>query len=237
MDKITVKTKLDFKTLKYCNLFIMKFKKKAVLWFVITAVLAAGLAIYDIFFAETANYMFAILGGIFIAYSLYQYLNMENKLDKQLITFFSNRPFATITIEVEDDKIVVFREYDNNPIEYDWSFITEICEMPQYYMLMAGKGSPVIIDRSEEALLSGTKEALDTLIKAKANMKPYKVTDQNIVKNPITFVHPEFPHVMSEEDVVEAEVSEEAEATVDLIEQESEATVDMVEQEAEKNEE
>ena len=77
-----------------------------------------------------------------------------------------------------------------NPIEYDWSFVTEILEMPQFYILMIGKGVPIIVDRSDEALLEGTKENLDAIIKEKAALKPYKRTEEDIVKRPITFVHP-----------------------------------------------
>lgn len=65
-------------------------------------------------------------------------------------------------------------------------------------MLMVGKGAPIIIDRSSEALIDGTKENIDSIIKEKVTMKPYKRTDLDIVKIPITYVHPEFPEVMEE---------------------------------------
>ena len=206
-EKTSVLTKLDFRTLKYCNLFIMKYKRKTSIWFLVTALISLGVVIYDILMPST-NYMFAILGGIFILYSGYQYFNLEKRLDTQLARFFNNRRVTDQTVDVTNEKLVITRSIDPaNPIEYDWSFVTEIYEMPQYYMLMIGRGSPVILDRSEEAILSGTKENLDNIIREKIATKPYKQTDQDIVKIPITYVHPEFPEVVSQE-FVEPEADE-----------------------------
>lgn len=200
MEKTTVLTKLDFRTLKYCNLFIMKFKRKSSIWFIVTALISAAIIVYDLVALKDGNHMFAILGGVFLVYSAYQFLNLEKRLDTQLARFFYNRRVTEQVVEITDEKIVVHRSVDpNNPIEYDWSFVTEICEMPQFYMLMIGRGSPVILDRSLEAIIEGTKENLDAIIKEKASMKPHKRTEQDIVKIPITFVHPEFPEVVSEE--------------------------------------
>lgn len=201
MEKTKVLTKLDFKTLKYCNLFLMKFKRRTKLWFIITAIVSLGVAIYDIFFIKQ-QYMFAILGGLFIIYSSFQFFTLEKKLDNSLTRFFYNRPVNSQTVEVDEEKIILTRGADpENPINYDWSFITEICEMPQYYMLMVGKGSPIIIDRSEEMILEGTKENLDKIILDKAALKPHKKTDQDIAKIPVTYVHQEFPAPEGVEDV------------------------------------
>lgn len=223
MEKTTVLTKLDFKTLKYCNLFIMKFKRRTSIWFLVTALISVAVIVYDLVALKEGNHMFAILGGVFLVYSGYQYINLEKRLDTQLARFFYNRRVTEQTVEVTDDKIKITRSIDpDNPLEYDWSFVTEICEMPQYYMLMIGRGAPIILDRSDEALLEGTKANLDAIIQEKASLKPYKRTDQDIIKIPITFVHPEFPEVVSEEveeinetkeietvETVEAEVLEE----------------------------
>lgn len=212
MEKTSVKTTLDFRTLKYCNLFIMKYKRKAHLWFIISAVISIGVVVYDLVRPET-NYMFAILGGVFVLYTIYQFFTMEKKLDSQLMKFFHNKRVTDQVVDIDEEKITVTRSFDKaNPLEYDWSFITEILEMPQYYMLMAGKGSPVIIDRSFDALLDGTKENLDAIVKEKAKGKPYKAVDKDIVKIPITYVHQEFPEVVSEEifEANEKENTEEA---------------------------
>ena len=235
MEKTTVITKLDFRALKYCNLFIMKYKRKTSLWFLATALISLAVVVYDVFFVEETNYMFAILGGIFILYSGYQYINLEKRLDTQLVRFFSNRKVTEQTIEVTDEKVKVTRSVEpNNPAEFDWSFVTEILEMPQYYMLMVGRGTPIIIDRSVDAIIEGSKENLDAIIKEKASMKPYKQTEVDIVKIPITFIHPEFPEVVSSEVVENPELEESQVASEDeRVESEVEA-FETIEVEAEE---
>jgi hypothetical protein len=228
MSKITTITKLDFRTLKYCNLFLMKFQRRSKLWIIITVLLSVGIIVYDLL--KLHSKMFSILGGIFILYSIYQFISLEKKLDQQLAGFFRGRPVNTQTIEIDDEKITVTRSFDpENPAVYDWSFINQIFEMPQYYMLMVGKGSPIIIDRSEEALLEGDKAALDEIILEKASLKPYKKTEEDLVKIPITFVHEEFPTADAvevdnvTEDVMEASEEEPVEAEVFETEEDTEA--------------
>jgi len=200
MEKTKILTKLDFKTLKYCNLFLMKYQKKTKIWFGVTAALALAVAIYDII--ELKQYIFTAFGVFFVLYSAYQMKTIEKKLDSQLSRFFTGRPVITQTVEVDNEKVTVVRSIDpENPTVYDWSFVNEICEMPQYYMLMIGKGSPVIIDRDEEAILEGSKHDLDAIIAEKSTLKPYKSTTEDIVKTPITFVHQDIPT----EDVVDVE--------------------------------
>jgi hypothetical protein len=68
MNKIKTLTKLDFRTLKYCNLFIMKFQRRSRLWIIVTVLLSAGIIVYDLLKLQTK--MFSILGGVFILYSI-----------------------------------------------------------------------------------------------------------------------------------------------------------------------
>lgn len=191
MEKTTVLTKLDYRTLKYCNLFILKFRKKVDIWFLVTAIISLAVIIYGAFFLED-GLLFCVLGAMFFVYAIYQALTLEKRLDIQLERFFYGRKgIHTQTIEISDEKVVLTRSIEpEKPIEYDWSFVTEINEMPQFYLLMIGKDVPIIVDRSEEAILNGSKEHLDKIIHEKASMKPYKRIDKDIVKKPITFVHP-----------------------------------------------
>lgn len=210
MNKFTSTTKLDFRTLKYCNLFLIKYRRKAGIWFIVTAVLSVGIAIYDILVIKSQYYMFAILAAAFVAYSLYQMFTVEKKLDQSLVRFFTNRTVSSQTIELDDEHITVTRSLDPaNPTVYDWAHITEIDEMPQYYMLMVGKNAPIIIDRSVENVIDGTLEGLDAIIKEKTATKPYKVVNVDIVKIPITYVHQE--PVPQEAQEVKAEKPEQIE--------------------------
>lgn len=205
MEKTKVITKLDFRTLKYCNLFLMKYQRRTVIWLIAVTVLALGIGAYGYFGYSEPQYIFIAFGGVFALYSVYQMFTLEKKLDTTLANFFRNRRVTTQTVEVDSEKVTVVRSVDpENPQEYDWAVINQIFEMPQYYMLMAGKNIPLILDRSEEALIEGTKENLDAIIHEKAQAKPYKSTDEDIVKIPITYVHP----VFSEEPKTEETVSE-----------------------------
>jgi len=199
MESTKIITKLDFKTLKYCNLFIMKYRRKTHFIYIILSVLSLGVIAADIFHFKSIY--LSVLSGLYIAYLVYQIFTVEAKLDQNLTRFFLNRPITTQILEINEDKITLHREQSaEEPIDFEWSFITEILEMPQYYMLMAGK-TPIIVDRSEEAVLEGTQANLTMIIDEKAQSKPHKKIDFDIVKRPITFVHPEFPP----EDVVEVE--------------------------------
>ena len=197
-------TKLDFRTLKYCNLFLIKYRRKAYIWFIITAVLSLGIAVYDFLVIKSQYYMFAILSILFVFYSLYQMLTVEKKLDTSLIRFFQNRAVSTQIVEIDEEKITVTRSLDpNNPTTYEWAYISEIDEMPLFYMLMVGKNAPIIIDRSLENVMDGTLETLDAIIKDKIPSKPYKVVTKDIVKIPITYVHQEPVAEVVEEQKVE----------------------------------
>jgi len=199
MENVKVVTKLDFKTLKYCNLFILKYQKKSYIIYLVLAVISLGLVFADIFHFKTIY--LGVLSGLYIAYLVYQIFTIEAKLDQNLSRYFTNRPVTTQTLEITDEKIVLYRGKEmDDPIDLDWSFVTQILEMPQYYMLMAGR-SPIIVDRSEDAVLEGSQAALTAIVNEKAQGKPYKKVDFDIVKKPITFVHPEFPP----EDVVDVE--------------------------------
>lgn len=224
MEKIKTITKLDFRTLKYCNLFLMKFQRKSKLWIIITIILSIGIIIYDLLALEI--HMFAVLGGVFILYSIYKFLTLEKALDQQLTAFFRGRPVNTQTVEVDEEEIKVVRSFDpENPIVYNWSYVTQIFQMPQYYMLMVGKGSPIIIDRSPEALVEGSQEALDQIITEKATMKPYKKTEEDLVKIPITFVHEVFPTADAVEVKNESETVQEENEQADEVEVVAEDTV------------
>lgn len=125
MEKTTVLTKLDFRTLKYANLFILKYKRRTSIWFLVTALISAAVIVYDVLFIKD-SYAFTIIGVLFILYSGYNYFNLEKRLDNQLSRYFyGRRDIHTQKVEVTDEKLVIIRSVDpENPIEYDWSFVT-----------------------------------------------------------------------------------------------------------------
>lgn len=209
---VKLRTKFDYRTMKYLNLYVMKYKKKTFFLYGIMVGVALGAGIYMFLISEGKNnYLWPIVFGLVIIYTIYQALNIEKNLDKHLKNYFSNRPVVDQIIEISSDKITV--SISTNPDEkadYDWAYIGEIDEIPQYYFLFLNGNTPIILDKREEALEEGTLEDLKEIIAEKAELKPYKLLDKEIVKRPIDYVHQEIQVVDEHEqkDAVEAEVSE-----------------------------
>ena len=63
----------------------MKFKRRSKLWIIVTVVLSAGIIAYDILVPKTR--IFAVLGGLFIAYSIYQFFSLERNLTNNWLVF------------------------------------------------------------------------------------------------------------------------------------------------------
>ena len=164
--------------------------------------------------SEGKDLLWPIIFGLVIVYTIFQALNIEKNLDKHLTNFFNNRPVVSQLIEIDSEKITIaVSTKPEEKVDYDWAYVNEICELPQYYYLFIsnGGGAPVILDKREEAIEEGSLEELKALIEEKIELKPYKKLDQDIVKRPITFVHPEI--IVSNEDeqkeAVEVEAIEE----------------------------
>lgn len=207
MENIKIRTKFDYRTMKYCNMYLLTYKRKSFILYIFLILLSIGASIYFGFFSGEENFLMAGLFLLVAAYVTYQALSVEKALDKHLQNFFYNRPVVEQIIEIDEEKITITASSrPNEPQTYDWSFVNEIHEIPQYYMLFVGKNTPIIIDRSAEALVEGSFEALAAMIKEKAETKPYKVITKNIIKKPITYVHQYIEPVHNIEDV---EVNEE----------------------------
>ena len=198
MNNIKIVTKLDFRALKYCNLFIMKYKRNMLLKTILLFILPVIVIVLDL--VEYHFYYASALSAVYIAWMVYSLLTVETRLDRDLARYFANRRVMTQTLEIREDEILLHYDEKNEPIRFDWSFITEIMEMPQYFLLMAGR-SPIINDRSDEAVIDGNQADLTAIVREQAKTKPYKKIEHDIVKKPITFVHPEFP----EPEVTEAD--------------------------------
>lgn len=234
MEKIKLVTKFDFRTMKFCNLYLLNYKRKSYIMYIVLIALALGASSYFAFFADPKNYVMAGLFVLVALYVLYQSLSMEKSLDRSLTNFFYNRPVVEQTIELDEEGITITASTrPNEPQKYEWIFVNEIHAIPEFYMLFVGKNAPVILDRSAEALIEGTKEQLDLLIKEKAETKPYKEVNKTIVKRPITYVHNYVAPVNTKEaEVVEENKDEVKEENVEVVE----ATAVEVKEEGKKEE-
>lgn len=217
MEKIKIRTKFDYRTMKYCNMYLLTYKRKNFIMYIFLILLSLGASVYFGFLSKENNNL--LMAGLFLlvaAYVTYQALSVEKALDKHLQNFFYNRPVVEQIIEIDEEKITITASSrPNEPQTYDWSFVNEIHEIPQYYMLFVGKNTPIILDRSEEALLEGTFADLAALIAEKAETKPYKVVNKNIIKKPITYVH---QYIEPVHNIEEAETTDENQTTPEEVE-------------------
>ena len=208
MNTIKTRTKYDFRTLKYCNLYLIKYKKKSYLISYLFALITFGIAIYT--FVGSKQTVFGI---IFIALGflmVFQSLTIERKLDQNLERFFFKKPVTEQTFIMNEEKVIIVNDKEpEKNVEYDWAYITEVHAIPQFYLLFIGKfQAPLVIDRNEESLLEGTKEQLDELIKKVAELKPYKEINKEIVTRPITYVHTYFEENANAQEAEFEEVKE-----------------------------
>ena len=218
MNKVTVQTKFDYKTMKYLNLYLMKYKRKSLLLYIILLVLSLGggtyLFVSSLGSENGPNYVWPVAFGLISLYTLYQMLTIERNLDKHLRNYFRSRPLLTETIEVSDEKLVItVCTRPNKPQEYDWAYVNEICELPGYYFLFMNNNTPIILEKNHEAFLDGTLEELDIILKEKIQTKPYKKCDREIVKRPIPEINYIDP-VIEEDEPTEEEKAEACEVEV-----------------------
>ena len=234
--KVKNLTKFDYRTMKYCNLYIIKYKRHTFLVYAIMAAITIGFSIWSFVSSlldenEGTNYLFPIIFILFAVYMLYQGLNVEKSLDRQLEAYFANKPVTEQIVEISEETIKILSrglgEVEANPIDVDWSQVTEIHEIPEYYFLLVGKNTPLIIDKSSEAFLEGSLEELKAIIDEKAKAKPYKHVDKNIVKRPITYVHQVFEEKVEKAEFVESKVE-------DTPQQETDASVEVTSEEENK---
>lgn len=230
---VTIKNIIDFKAMKYFNMYNLRYKKKFIWVYIVLIVICIGSGVATLI---AQNYLLAVLFGIFAIYLVYQTLNMEKMIDRQITAYFQrSRPIEQV-LEIDEEKIDISSPYNpEKVITYEWIHITQIHEIPEYFFLFAGK-QPLIIAKDPNLVLEGSYDDLLEIINEKIESKPYKKVDKQIVKNEITFVHPNYDemeaaqHVeLESEETVEAEVdpdfdeAEEIEVEIDTDENVEEA--------------
>lgn len=212
--KVVVKLNVDYRTLKYYNVYVLKHVRKFYLLYAIFMLLLIGGGVYSII---VKTYIVSALMGVFALYLLYQMLTIEKTIDRQLTAHFMRKRPQVQTYTFTDEGITVEPADGGEPIVYEWVYVSTIYQIPQFYYLYLGK-QPIIVDRNPEMIIEGTKEDLEGIIASQAEKKPFKKLDKNILKEPVEFNYPDY-------DAMEAAVTEEKEA----IEEASEAEVTEVE--------
>lgn len=188
-------TSFDYKTMKYLNYYIIKYKRKTLILYIIFSIITIGVGVYSAInsYLSTGKIdfvmpiLFVLLAGIMI----YQGLTVEKSLDKQLVQFFNNKEITIQETEIDEENLYIARGHKDEmgePVKIDWVNINEIHELPQYYYLFIGK-NPIVIDKNPEAYVNGTSEEFNAIIKEKCGSRKHVVIDKDILKTPITYVH------------------------------------------------
>ena len=186
--KVVVKLNVDYRTLKYYNVYVLKYVRKFYWLYAIFLLLLIGGMVYSII---VKTYVVVALMGVFALYLVYQMLSIEKTIDRQLTSHFMRRRPQVQEYTFTDEGITVNPADGGEPINYEWVYVTHIYQIPQFYYLYLGK-QPIIVDRNEDMILEGTKEDLEGIIATQATKKPFKSLDKNILKEPVEFNYPDY---------------------------------------------
>ena len=186
--KVRVKLNVDYRTLKYYNVYVLKYVRKFYWLYAIFLLLLVGGMVYSII---VKTYVVVALMGVFALYLVYQMLSIEKTIDRQLTAHFMRRRPQVQEYIFTDEGITVAPADGGDPINYEWVYVTHIYQIPQFYYLYLGK-QPIIVDRNEDMIIEGTKEDLEGIIAAQATKKPFKSLNKNILKEPVEFNYPDY---------------------------------------------
>ena len=148
--------------------------------------------------------------------------------------FFAVNPAMTQYVSLDEEKLVLVVPNNGKleKVSYDWAYVQEINVLKDYYIMFLNGGVPVIIDRSIDAIIEGSQEALAKLIEEKGLLKPYKVYEKEIIKNfddPVEYI--EAPEVDIEEVIAKLNEVEEVKEPLETQEAAIEETLDLGEAE------
>lgn len=229
MSSYKVKTKIDFKALKYANLYLMKVKRKSYLIFSVLCAACVFGAVYSALTGGMDNIIFIVIFALFAVYAVYSMLTFEKKVDNSLLKYFASNAPITQYIGIDENNISICLKGQDKleKVTYDWAYVNEVNELNEYYLLFLSGGMPIIIKRDSECVIEGTMEEIEALIKEKAALKPYKVYTKELVKN---FVDP-VNYIEAAEDDIEAIIEKLNEEPVQVtVEEKTEAAEEEKEQ-------
>ncbi len=207
-----VETTYDYRTLKYCNMYILKVKRKSTLIYSIMAAVCLIVAIVSFIRMEGNGKWLSLIIAFLGLWTFKNIFTEEAKVDKSLQNFFrTNAPFTQrFAFDRERIRVTAMVDGEEKQADYPWPYIQEIHMIPEFFILFLNGGTPVIIDRDESKLLKGTKEELEQIIREQSALKPFKSYDKSFVKKMIDITY--YATLNQEEAIVEEkpEVAEES---------------------------
>ncbi|MFA7507444.1 MAG: hypothetical protein WCZ11_04325 [Bacilli bacterium] len=198
---VKVNVKFDFKTLKYANLYITNFKRKAYITNIIFSAVALGLGVFTFIEGQP------IFGIIFIALAIMtsvQIFTMEKRIDQELYKYFAKHRVGNQDVSLSDELIVLTRPEDLiHPVSYKWNEVESIHEINEFFYIFTNRNRiPIIIDKNPALMEVGTLEVLKSILDRKVKESEdlvasgqkkkaikFVVVEKSISKIPVTYVH------------------------------------------------
>lgn len=187
----------DYKTLKSMTMYNTVVKRHGPIKYLVLGIVALCAAIFVIVNAiikkanstEDMNITSNILmGGIFALFSIYiiiQAFQFESQVDKAIIKHLAGKKeFNEHNVIVREDKVTIIPlSHVADKYDYEWYQITNIDEIPGYFILFAGQ-MPIIIERDPNKMVEGSYEDMLEIIQEKIQTKPFKKYEKVLYKKP-----------------------------------------------------
>lgn len=194
---VEVVTTYDYKVLKYCNMYVIRVKRKSILINMIMAIVCmaiGGLILYSSLKNGNNNYIFSILTFLLSFWVIFSIFTEEKRIDKSLVNYFKTHAPVKQTFSFDNERIRITADVNGEvrQADYPWAYVTEIHAIPEYFFLFINGGAPIVIERNPEAILTGTMEDLENLIRDEATTKPFKQYTKPLVKHfvDVTYYEP-----------------------------------------------
>ena len=213
---VEVETTYDYKVLKYCNMYVIRVKRKSLLINLIMALVCiaiGGLILYSSLKNQNNNYIFSIMTFVLSAWVIFSIFTEEKRIDKSLVKYFSTHAPVKQKFSFDNERIRISAVIngEEKQADYPWAYVTEIHAIPEYFFLFINGGAPIVIDRSAEAIVTGTTEDLENLIREECSLKPFKSYTKTLVKHlaDVTYPVETFEETSDNEEVEEKEIEKE----------------------------
>ena len=176
---VEVETSYDYRVLKYCNMYVIKIKRHSTVINLIMLVMTlaiGGLILYSSIKNQNNNYIFSIMTFLLAGWVLFSIINEERRIDKSLVNYFKTHAPIKQKFSFDNEKIRISANIngEERQADYPWAYVTEIHAIPEYFFLFVNGGAPIVIDRRPEAIVTGTMEDLENLIREQCSLKPFK---------------------------------------------------------------
>ena len=165
---VNIRTQYDYRTMKYFNMYNMIYRKRFQIVYIIMGLISFGVggySLYNAISADSIQIMNFVLSAIFVlfgVYFIYQAIFFEKVIDKNItMHFYKNPKVVNISVTVTEREVTlqIIGNNKSEPFKYDWAYITEIVEIPQFFFLYVQK-QPIIIEKDPNKITEGDYDTL-----------------------------------------------------------------------------